>query len=426
MTKSKSFFYNLVKLFKHKSAKGSQDEELEQLAAQEQKFFEFETLISATKNFHPNNKLGEGGYGPVFKGKLKDGREIAVKKLSHSSKQGKKEFTNEAKLLARVQHRNVVNLLGYCGNPEKLLVYEYVEHESLDKFLFKNKGVLDWKRRHDIIRGVARGLLYLHEDSHDRIIHRDIKASNILLDEKWVPKIADFGMARLYPEDQTHVNTRVAGTNGYMAPEYVMHGTLSVKADVYSFGVVILELISGHKNSTFNPSPEYQNLLDWAYKLYKNGKSLEIMDSKLAKSADTEQVSACIQIGLLCTQSDPKQRPTMRNVVFMLTKKHGTLDEPNRPGIPGTRYRRSQRSATSSSTTRTSGASSSHTSNVTTTSTTMVASTPHRSAHVVAPRSGSSIATGSGSGSGSSGHGSLHSVRYSRSDPHGKRPMIQN
>ncbi|KAI3796133.1 hypothetical protein L1987_38797 [Smallanthus sonchifolius] len=422
MTKSKSFFYNLIKPFKHKSTKESQDKELEQIAAQEQKIFKIETLISATRNFHPDNKLGEGGYGPVFKGKLEDGREIAVKKLSQSSKQGNKEFNNEAKLLARVQHRNVVSLLGYCGNPEKLLVYEYVVHESLDKLLFKNKDVLDWKRRYDIIRGVARGLLYLHEDSHDRIVHRDIKASNILLDEKWIPKIADFGMARLYPEDQTHINTRVAGTNGYMAPEYVMHGTLSEKADVYSFGVLILELISGQKNSTFNPDPEYQNLLDWAYKLYKKGKSLEILESKLASSADPDQVSTCIQIGLLCTQSDPKQRPTMRNVCIMLTKKPGTLDEPTRSGIPGTRYRRSHRPATSSSA-GTSGVSSSHssTATATTTSTTMAASTTF-----VAPHPRSSAAS-------SSGQGGSHSIPhrkprgpiyvYSRSDPHGKRPM---
>ncbi|KAK9051074.1 hypothetical protein SSX86_027700 [Deinandra increscens subsp. villosa] len=449
MAKSKSFFFKLVKPFKIKSSKESQDEELEQIAAQEQKIFKFETLVSATRNFHTDNKLGQGGYGPVFKGKLDDGREIAVKKLSQSSKQGKKEFINEAKLLARVQHRNVVNLLGYCGIPEKLLVYEYVVNESLDKLLFskflptsctnyimtliiyKNRDVLDWKRRYDIIRGVARGLLYLHEDSHDRIIHRDIKASNILLDEKWIPKIADFGMARLYPEDQTHINTRVAGTNGYMAPEYVMHGTLSVKADVYSFGVLILELISGQKNSSFDLDPECQSLLEWAYKLYKKGKSLEILESKLASSADPDQVSVCIQIGLLCTQSDPQQRPAMRSVVLMLTKKPGTLDEPNRPGIPGTRYRRSRRPATSSSTAVTSVASSSHSSTVTTTSTTMVTGTTYRS-DFVAPHSHSGSSTTT-SATGSSGDGGSHSVPcqksrdpgfvYSRSDPHGKRIM---
>lgn len=237
MPKSKNFMHNLLRTFKFGSSKeGQGEEDWERIAAQEQKHFAFEALVAATKDFHPTHKLGEGGFGPVYRGKLEDGREIAVKKLSRSSNQGKKEFTNEAKLLARVQHRNVVNLLGYCAHgAEKLLVYEYVPNESLDKLLFKSnskKELLDWKRRFDIITGIARGLLYLHEDSHNCIIHRDIKASNILLDDKWVPKIADFGMARLFPEGETHVNTRVAGTNGYMAPEYVMHGSLSKAACV--------------------------------------------------------------------------------------------------------------------------------------------------------------------------------------------------
>nr|XP_043625195.1 putative receptor-like protein kinase At4g00960 [Erigeron canadensis] len=428
MTKSNNFFHYLVKPFKFSSNKESQDNELEQIAAQEQKIFSFQTLVMATKNFHPDNKLGQGGYGPVFKGKLQDGREIAVKKLSKHSSQGKMEFTNEAKLLVRVQHRNVVSLLGFCGIPEKLLVYEYVVNESLDKLLFNpgKQDILDWKRRHDIICGVARGLLYLHEDSHDCIIHRDIKASNILLDEKWIPKIADFGMARLYPEDQMHINTRVAGTNGYMAPEYAMHGSLSVKVDVYSFGVVVLELISGQKNSTFNLDPEFQSLLDWAYKLFKNGKSLEILESTLASSADPDQVSAFIQIGLLCTQSDPKQRPTMRRVVMMLSRKSGALDEPNRPGIPGTRYRKPGRPTTSSSSAETSGASSSQSSMATTTSTTT--STHHTQAFAAShSHSPTTLRIGSPA------HGGSHSVPHrksrssgfvsSRSDPHGKRPM---
>ncbi|KAK1416044.1 hypothetical protein QVD17_31832 [Tagetes erecta] len=353
MIKFKNFFRELIKPCDFNST-----EDLEKVnVPQEQKIFTFETIICATNNLE--NKLGEGGFGPVFKGKLEDGREIAVKKLSETSKQGKREFTNEAKLLGCIQHRNVVSLLGYCAFPEKLLVYEYVVNESLDKLLFKSakRNVLDWKRRYSIIVGVAQGLVYLHEDSHDHIIHRDIKASNILLDKKWRPKIADFGMARLYPEDITHVNTRVAGTNGYMAPEYAMHGNLSVKADVYSYGVVVLELISGHKNSTFNLDPECQNLLDWAYKLYEKGKSAEIMDSTLATSADPDQVASCIQIGLLCTQSDPKLRPTMRQVVVMLSKNGGQLDQPTRPGYPGlTRSRpsslssRSSRSSTTAST----------------------------------------------------------------------------
>uniref|UniRef100_A0A6M2ED23 Protein kinase domain-containing protein n=1 Tax=Populus davidiana TaxID=266767 RepID=A0A6M2ED23_9ROSI len=359
MTKPNNFFQNLMKPFKlNSSREGPEEEDLEKIAEQEQKQFSFETLLSATKDFHPTHKLGEGGFGPVYKGKLDDGREIAVKKLSHSSNQGKKEFMNEAKLLARVQHRNIVNLLGYCAHGvEKLLVYEYVANESLDKLLFKSdkRGQLDWKKRYNIIIGIARGLLYLHQDSHSCIIHRDIKASNILLDDKWVPKIADFGMARLFPEDQTHVNTRVAGTNGYMAPEYVMHGHLSVKADVFSFGVLVLELISGQRKSTFSQQhAEAQNLLDWAYKLHKKNRSLEIMDPVLASSAAAEQVKTCVHIGLLCTQGDPQLRPDMRRIVVLLSKKTCSLEEPARPGVPGSRYRRARRPAGMSSTAGTS------------------------------------------------------------------------
>lgn len=348
MTKPNTFFQNLVKPFKFSSSKEgkSEEEDIHNLAAQEQKIFPYETLVAATKNFHILHKLGEGGFGPVYKGKLNDGREIAVKKLSHRSNQGKTQFINEAKLLARVQHRNVVNLFGYCAHgSHKLLVYEYVPRESLDKLLFKSqkREELDWKRRFDIISGVARGLLYLHEDSHNCIIHRDIKASNILLDEKWVPKIADFGLARLFPEDQTHVNTRVAGTNGYLAPEYLMHGHLSVKADVFSYGVLVLELISGHRNSSFDLDVNAQNLLDWAYKLYKKGRGLEVMDPTLASSVSTEQVEMCIKLGLLCTQGEPQLRPTMGRVVVILSKKPGHMEEPTRPGIPGSRYIRAPR-----------------------------------------------------------------------------------
>ncbi|CAN1311607.1 Cysteine-rich receptor-like protein kinase 43 [Linum perenne] len=395
MSKPKSFFlHNLMKPFKFGSRKDGENEgDLEKIAAQERKQFAFQTLVSATKDFHPSHKLGEGGFGPVYKGKLSDGREIAVKRLSLSSRQGNTEFTTEAKLLARVQHRNVVSLLGYCVHDmEKLLVYEYVAHESLDKLLFKSnsKTHLDWKQRFDIIMGIARGLQYLHEDSHNVIIHRDIKASNILLDDRWIPKIADFGMARLFPEDQTHVNTRVVGTNGYMAPEYVMHGRLSVKADVYSFGVLVLELISGQKNSTF-ANADY-NLLEWAYKLYKDGKSMDLMDPTLVTSAAAELVKTCIHVGLLCTQGEPNTRPTMRQVVLWLSKKPGHLEEPTRPVMPGSRYRRSRRPHTGMS------------------------STAGTSGHF-----GSRGSDSSPSSSTSTTSASAYSV--SRPDPHGKRPM---
>ncbi|KAI3696283.1 hypothetical protein L1987_79295 [Smallanthus sonchifolius] len=402
MVELKKFFRQLIKPCTGES------EEVEKVAVpQEQKIFTIQSLICATNNFE--NKLGQGGFGPVFKGMLQDGREIAVKKLSATSKQGKREFTNEARLLACIQHRNVVSLLGYCVLPEKILVYEYVVNESLDKFLFKsaNRDVLDWKRRYSIIDGVAQGLLYLHEDSYERIIHRDIKASNILLDKKWRPKIADFGMARLYPEDKTHVNTRVAGTNGYMAPEYAMHGNLSVKADVYSYGVVVLELVSGHKNSTFNLDPDCDNLLDWAYKLYEKGKSAEIMDPTLATSADPHQVATCTQIGLLCTQSDPKLRPTMRQVVVILSKQGGPLNEPTRPGYQGIKTRRPSRpSSSSSSTSKTNSVSSRST-----TTTTMA--------------TGGAGSTWDFAGSTSNAHHNHSGSSYVNSiaDPRGKRPI---
>ncbi|XP_057786275.1 cysteine-rich receptor-like protein kinase 43 [Salvia miltiorrhiza] len=404
MIRYKSFLKTLTKPFTSKSSKDSNEVDLEKIAAQEQKHFPFEILVAATNNFHPSLKLGEGGFGPVFKGKLGDGREIAVKKLSRSSTQGKKEFLSESKLLARVQHRNVVNLLGYCVHAaERLLVYQYVVNESLDKILFKgDKGdEFDWKRRYDVITGIAKGLVYLHEEAHCRIIHRDIKASNILLDHKWVPKISDFGMARLYPEDQTHINTRVAGTNGYMAPEYLVHGHLSEKADVFSFGVVLLEIISGQKNSRFNRDPQCRSLLEWVYKLYKKQRSFEVIDPRIVSSADPHQVAMCIQIGLLCVQSDPKTRPDMSRVVMILSKKPTILEEPARPGHPGTRYTLPRRPTAAASSSASASATISQSFGSTDTST----------ASASASASASATATSSGT------------VRSPRSDPHGKRPI---
>ncbi|KAG6485194.1 hypothetical protein ZIOFF_053724 [Zingiber officinale] len=343
-------------------AAAKEEDELEKIAAKEEKVFQYETLVAATHNFSPKEKLGEGGFGPVFKGQLADGRIVAVKRLGRGSRQGAREFQNEALLLSRVQHKNIVSLYGYCTHGEEmLLVYEYVPNESLDKLLFsrgeeggqwrRKSTELDWQRRFQVMMGVARGLLYLHESAHTTIIHRDIKASNILLDERWVPKIADFGMARLFPEDQTHVHTRIAGTNGYMAPEYVMHGKLTAKADVFSFGVILLELVSGRKNNAFNllPDPDANSLLEWAWKLYRKGRSVEMMDPALQPTADEEQVAFCVQVGLLCTQSDPKLRPDMKRVLIVLSKKPTALEEPMRPGVPGSRYARTSHSATGGS-----------------------------------------------------------------------------
>ncbi|XP_031398551.1 G-type lectin S-receptor-like serine/threonine-protein kinase At1g11410 [Punica granatum] len=228
-------------------------------------FFDLSTIATATNNFSFINKLGKGGFGSVYKGVLDNGMEIAVKRLSKSSGQGSKEFQNEVTLIAKLQHRNLVKILGCCiQGDEKMLIYEYLPNKSLDSFLFneEKRSLLDWRKRFEIAMGIARGILYLHQDSRLRIIHRDLKASNVLLDASMNPKISDFGMARICGGDQVEGNTRrVVGTYGYMSPEYAMEGLFSIKSDVYSFGVLLLEIISGKRNSSFYQDNSSSNLI---------------------------------------------------------------------------------------------------------------------------------------------------------------------
>ncbi|CAD6333319.1 unnamed protein product [Miscanthus lutarioriparius] len=228
--------------------------------------YDVETIAAATDSFSTNNKLGEGGFGPVYKGKLEDGQEIAVKTLSKKSKQGLDEFKNEVMLIAKLQHRNLVRLIG-CGisGEEKMLIYEYMANKSLDYFLFdRTKSMLlDWQTRYHIIEGIARGLLYLQQDSRYRIIHRDLKPENILLDKDMTPKISDFGLARMFGSEDTEINTgRLAGTRGYIAPEYQINGVFSMKSDVFSFGVVVLEIITGERNRIVYPYSDHLSLLE--------------------------------------------------------------------------------------------------------------------------------------------------------------------
>ncbi|XP_039139718.1 G-type lectin S-receptor-like serine/threonine-protein kinase At4g27290 isoform X2 [Dioscorea cayenensis subsp. rotundata] len=297
---------------------------------------QWSTLMEATHNFAKTNILGKGGFGLVYKGKLAEGREIAVKRLSRNSTQGIDEFENEVTFIAKLQHRNLVRLLGYCiKGDEKILVYEYMPNGSLDPFLFdKEKGDhLDWQTRFHIIEGIARGLLYLHQDSRLRIIHRDLKASNILLDIEMNPKISDFGLARNFGDRETMIKTRkVVGTYGYMAPEYALDGVFSMKSDVFSFGVLILEIISGQRNRVFLSSPHLY-LLGKAWRLWNDGKGLDFLDPLIGNSFSMTQVMRCINIGLLCVQEKPEDRPIMSSVVIMLGNDDAPLLEPKEPGF---------------------------------------------------------------------------------------------
>ncbi|KAG0470932.1 hypothetical protein HPP92_017632 [Vanilla planifolia] len=313
---------------------GIVEEELEASSA-ELSLYSFDCIASATNGFSDSNKLGEGGFGHVYKGMMAEGHEIAVKRLSRSSGQGQQEFKNEMALIAKLQHRNLVRLLGCCiEGEEKILIYEYMHNKSLDAFIFDpdRQGLLDWSKRFDIIEGIARGLLYLHQDSRLRIIHRDLKASNILLDDRLNPKISDFGMAKIFANDQNQGNTeRVVGTFGYMAPEYGMEGVFSVKSDVYSFGILVLEIISGRRNNSFRGMGNLTNIVGYAWHLWNEDRAIELIDSTIRASCSVRQVQRCIHIALLCVQDRANDRPDMSLVLLMLASLTSNLPMPKRP-----------------------------------------------------------------------------------------------
>nr|KAJ0198463.1 hypothetical protein LSAT_V11C700349920 [Lactuca sativa] len=329
--------------------------------------FDFTTLVVATNNFSDTNKIGQGGFGCVYKGILTEGEVVAVKRLSRVCDQGIEELKNEVRLIARLQHRNLVRVLGCCIEvEEKLLVYEFMENKSLDMFLFgkfsrvliyisldaqfyfveikrlslkiiieKEKNLkLNWKIRLEIIRGIARGLLYLHQDSRVTIVHRDMKASNILLDKEMNPKISDFGIARIFGNDQTEAETKiVVGTYGYMSPEYAMDGHFSTKSDVFSFGVLILEIVSGKRNRGSSNTSNKLNLLAQAWKLWNEGNALELLDESLRDKFLENEVLRCIQVGLLCVQGQPEDRPNMSKVLILLSNETVQIPPPKHPGL---------------------------------------------------------------------------------------------
>ncbi|PPS13852.1 hypothetical protein GOBAR_AA06738 [Gossypium barbadense] len=288
--------------------------------------FTLRQIKDATNNFDAANKIGEGGFGPVYKGILADGTEIAVKQLSARSKQGNREFVTEIGMISALQHPHLVKLYGCCieGN-QLLLIYEYLENNSLARALFGPEEfqlTLDWPTRRKICIGIARGLAYLHEESRLKIVHRDIKATNVLLDKDLNPKISDFGLAKLDEEDNTHISTRIAGTYGYMAPEYAMHGRLTDKADVYSFGIVALEIVSGTCNTKHGRLKEESfYLLDLANTLKQKGNLLDLIDPRVASHCDPEEAMTMINVALVCTNSTAAARPSMSTVVSILEGK---------------------------------------------------------------------------------------------------------
>ncbi|XP_049397166.1 probable LRR receptor-like serine/threonine-protein kinase At1g53440 [Solanum stenotomum] len=287
--------------------------------------FRLRQIKAATNNFDPANKIGEGGFGPVYKGVLTDGAVIAVKQLSSKSKQGNREFVNEIGMISALQHPNLVKLYGCCIEGNQLLViYEYMENNCLARALFGRDDQrlnLDWATRKRICSGIAKGLAYLHEESRLKIVHRDIKCTNVLLDKDLNAKISDFGLAKLDEEENTHISTRIAGTVGYMAPEYATRGYLTDKADVYSFGVVALEIVSGKSNTNYRPKEEFVYLLDWAYVLQEQGNLLELVDPHLGSNYSKKEAMQMINLSLLCTNLSPTLRPSMSSVVSMLEGK---------------------------------------------------------------------------------------------------------
>ncbi|PIN16556.1 Serine/threonine protein kinase [Handroanthus impetiginosus] len=307
-------------------------------SVQQAKLYSYKELQLATGNFSSANKIGEGGFGSVYKGRLNDGTLAAIKVLSAHSEQGVREFLNEIVAISGLEHESLVKLYGCCAEgEERMLVYSYMENNSIARTLLGgryNSSQFSWNIRTQICIGVAQGLAFLHDEVKPPIVHRDIKASNILLDKDFTPKISDFGLAKLFPTTMTHVTTRVAGTLGYLAPEYAIRGKLTRKADIYSFGVLLMEIISGRCNTNKRLPSQEQNLLERAWRLYENDELVQLVDTSLEGNFDPDEACRCLKVGLLCTQDMPKNRPAMSIVAKML-KGEIEVDEADisKPGL---------------------------------------------------------------------------------------------
>ncbi|XP_062169039.1 cold-responsive protein kinase 1-like isoform X2 [Alnus glutinosa] len=304
--------------------------------------YTYKELRDATNDFSPASKIGEGGFGSVYKGRLKNGSLAAIKVLSADSRQGLREFLTEIKVITEVEHENLVKLYGCCvEGTHRILVYGYLENNSLAQTLLgggHSSIQFSWETRRKICVGVAQGLAFLHEEISPHIIHRDIKASNILLDKDLTPKISDFGLAKFIAPNLTHISTRVAGTAGYLAPEYALRGQVTRKADIYSFGILLLEIVSGRSNTNRRLPVEDQYLLErrdlQAWVLHEKGELLRLVDTSLNENFDVEEATRFLKISLLCTQDMPKLRPSMSTVVSMLLGEiHVDDKEISKPGL---------------------------------------------------------------------------------------------
>ncbi|XP_058187677.1 L-type lectin-domain containing receptor kinase IX.1-like [Rhododendron vialii] len=292
--------------------------------------FSYGDLVTATNNFSAERKLGEGGFGGVYKGYLNDlDMAVAVKKISRGSRQGKKEYTTEVKIISRLRHRNLVQLIGWCHDQgEFLLVYEFMPNGSLDAHLFGKKIPLTWAMRYKVTLGLASALLYLHEEWEQCVVHRDIKSSNIMLDSGFNVKLGDFGLARLMDHELGPQTTGLAGTLGYLAPEYISTGKASKEADVFSFGVVVLEIASGRKSIRPTDEESEIGLVEWVWDLYGRGQILSTVDERLKSNFDLKEVECLMIVGLWCAYPDHSLRPSIRQAIQAL---HFEAPMPNLP-----------------------------------------------------------------------------------------------